>query len=617
MGGQLAAIILAMLLASVAARAANSDLPASSAASAVPAAPAPPVRIDPVPPEHPVSRKAKQQFAELFGQDLKAVTGSADGLTLAEKIFDEVRQGSHTPDFVGYGLDQVVSLASASVGGGLLAYNALGAQKSMSLRPRAGCLEKMLALGPRVLAELSSGRQADWLNKTFGHDAAEYAVLLAARGDGAGAARTLEAAAVAAAQASLSPPDSLDWGRAGVEFFKKLDDSISKAQADLAEPGDHPDARLLLGLARLGRDRKPADAAKQLRASGNAAAARLANALDMASGGAGGDLLALARAEATLAGETKELYFKRLLWQQADENLDRCLQVIDLNKDDRQEAMRLKDEAATWLAHLAGELPPVVAAELAAAAARPPELADEETESHQTFFGIPFRQAKRVVYLVDCSASAGGDLALVKAELDKSIAALAGEQNFSIVFCGSNSAQVLPGGLIAAGDDNKEAALKFIADFVPHGRANPKAGLTKAFALDPTVLCLLTDGDPGAAAVKQVADLNKHHVTVVHTFAFGSSIGAGVLREIAAANGGAYRFVGQPRAPSAPSAPMSAEDRDRLDRLIGYLEKNAGDPLPKLQKTIELAKNLLDKYGDGVPEPLRKRAEKVFARLGV
>jgi hypothetical protein len=62
---------------------------------------------------------------------------------------------------------------------------------------------------------------------------------------------------------------------------------------------------------------------------------------------------------------------------------------------------------------------------------------------------------------------------------------------------------------------------------------------------------------------------------------------------------------------------MPAEERDRLDRLIGYLEKNTGDPLPKLQKTVELAKNLLDKYGDSVPEALRKRAEKVFARLGV
>ena len=180
--------------------------------------------------------------------------------------------------------------------------------------------------------------------------------------------------------------------------------------------------------------------------------------------------------------------------------------------------------------------------------------------------------------------------------------------------------------LVSAGGTPKEIAerlyLAILSRFPTEGdlqaaEEHAKAGLTKAFALDPTVLCLLTDGDPGAAAVKQVADLNKHHVTVVHTFAFGSSIGAGVLREIAAANGGAYRFVGQPRAPSAPSAPMSAEDRDRLDRLIGYLEKNAGDPLPKLQKTIELAKNLLDKYGDGVPEPLRKRAEKVFARLGV
>jgi hypothetical protein len=577
------------------------------------------VRIEPVTPERPVSRKSKDLFDELFGQELKAALAAPDtgnGLALAEKIFDEVRKGNRTPDFVGYCLDQVVSLASASRDGGLLAYNALAAQKSMFLRPRGACLEKMMALAPRTFEELPSGHQTDWLNKTWGRDAAEYAVLLAARGDGDGAARALDAVSSAASQANLAAPLSLDPGRDGVAFFKSIDESIVKAQAALAEPGDHAADHLLLGIVKLARDKKPAEALAHFRAAGSAAATKLATALEMVSSGAAGDTLGLARAEAALAGEAKEPYFKLLLWQQSAEEVERSVGAIDLSKDERQAALQLREEAATWLADLRAELPGLVAAELASAVARPPEMADEESETRQTFFGIPFRQAKRVVYLVDCSASSSAALALLKGELGKSVTALAGEQSFSIVFCGSGSAQVLPGGLVAAGSSNKEAAQKFIEGFSPRGRANPRDGLARAFALEPTVICLLTDGDPGHAAVKQVADLNRRHGTVVHTLAFGNAVGAGVLREIAAANGGAYRFVGE-RRPAAPSTPMPAEERDRLDRLIGYLERNAGEPLPKLQKTVELAKNLLDKYGGGVPDSLRKRAEKVFARIGV
>ena len=594
---------------------------ATSETSAAPAAPAPPpVRIDPVEPERPVSERCRQLFDQLFGQEMRTVQAAQSeihGLTLAEKIFDDVRQGKRTAEFVGYCLDQVVSLASASPDGGLLAYNALGAQKSMLLRPRGPCLEKMMFLAPRTFEELPPGRHASWLNGTWGRDAAEYAVLLAARGREDQAARVLDAVATTASQVNLAPPQALDAGRDGIEFFKGITDSLAKAQADLAEPGEHPAAHLALGINKLVRDKKPAEAAAHFRVCGHPAGLKLATALDMASSGGAGDTLGLARAEAALAGEVKEPYFKLLLWQQAADNIEHSVGSIDLSKDERQAGLRLRDEAAVWLTDLGAQLPPLVAAELAAGAVKPVELADEETETRQSFFGIPFRQAKRVVYLVDCSTSSSAALDLLKTELGKSVAALAGEQSFSIVFCGSTTAQVLPGGLVAGSGSPKDDALKFIEAFAPRGRANAKDGLAKAFAMSPTVICLLTDGDPGAAAVKQVADLNRRHGAVVHTLAFGNPVGAGVLREIAAANGGAYRFVGERLAPPPPPGPMPVEDHDRLDRLIGYLEKNAGDPLPKLQKTVELAKNLLDKYGESVPEPLRKRAEKVFARLGV
>ena len=67
---------------------------------------------------------------------------------------------------------------------------------------------------------------------------------------------------------------------------------------------------------------------------------------------------------------------------------------------------------------------------------------------------------------------------------------------------------------------------------------------------------------------------------------------------------------------AALPVPMPPEERDRLERLIGYLEKNASEPPAKLQKTADLARSLLEKYGDGVPESLRKRADKVFDRFG-
>jgi len=157
---------------------------------------------------------------------------------------------------------------------------------------------------------------------------------------------------------------------------------------------------------------------------------------------------------------------------------------------------------------------------------------------------------RKIVFVVDRSGSMTDSIDYVKEELKRSIGDLAEEKEFHVLFYSSGPCVEMPTRrLVNATERNKAFAYEFIDGIIAQGGTDPSDALRRAFAVRPDVIYLLTDGEFDRAIVGLVRGLNAGGRVRVHTIGFlytwpGTSA-EGVLKQIAAENGGNYKFVSE------------------------------------------------------------------------
>jgi hypothetical protein len=168
--------------------------------------------------------------------------------------------------------------------------------------------------------------------------------------------------------------------------------------------------------------------------------------------------------------------------------------------------------------------------------------------------GIPIKfagssgNASKVVYICDASGSMMSVFPQLQRELDKSIDSLKVPQSFGVLFF-SDQTLFLDKSLMLATASNKKKAYEFVAQMAAHGTTEPKSAIQMAFAMQPQLIFVLTDGfdqgDPNEVA-KQFRNLNVGKKVKINTILLRSADDPElikVLKTIASENGGSYKEV--------------------------------------------------------------------------
>ncbi len=175
------------------------------------------------------------------------------------------------------------------------------------------------------------------------------------------------------------------------------------------------------------------------------------------------------------------------------------------------------------------------------------------------FMGVR-SEGRHIVYVIDRSASMMGDRFLhMLLELKRSIERLPEASTFSVVFfssgtafTGSASYTVMPPGrLMRANRRNKLDAIGWLDTITPVGGTDPTDALAAALGLRPDAVFLMTDGmfDDPSAVESLLAARNPGAKVSVNTIAFHERLAEGILKRIAAAHRGDYKFVPNPSNP--------------------------------------------------------------------
>lgn len=158
------------------------------------------------------------------------------------------------------------------------------------------------------------------------------------------------------------------------------------------------------------------------------------------------------------------------------------------------------------------------------------------------------KYGKRIVYIVDASDSMNSAFmrstrfSCVRTELENSIFSLHESQKFAVILFNENMRPVISAQLRNATNLNKTRIVSRIWKSGALGGTHPRASIRRALRMKPDTIYFLTDGrfPPGLAAEL----LKKNEGLTVHTFTLGDASGEAVMRRIAEANGGTYKFVG-------------------------------------------------------------------------
>jgi uncharacterized protein with von Willebrand factor type A (vWA) domain len=182
-----------------------------------------------------------------------------------------------------------------------------------------------------------------------------------------------------------------------------------------------------------------------------------------------------------------------------------------------------------------------LATELASGAGSGKGAGKELGAGTATFFGVEAR-GDEFVYVVDFSGSMEGPrIDQARYELRTSIESLAADASFFVVLFNHGSLAMPAHGLVRATRDNKQRYLDWVDRQPIGGGTNPVDALVAAARLKPDAVFLLTDGgfaDPRAA----FSVVARSKGPRFHTVAFHDNVGEQVLRRIARAGRGTYRF---------------------------------------------------------------------------
>jgi biopolymer transport protein ExbD len=152
----------------------------------------------------------------------------------------------------------------------------------------------------------------------------------------------------------------------------------------------------------------------------------------------------------------------------------------------------------------------------------------------------------KIVYIVDRSGSMTDSIDYVKMELKRSISDLADDKKFHVIFYSSGPpVENAPRRLVNATERNKAQANEFIDAVVAQGETDPSEAIRRAFAVQPDLIYLLTDGEFDRSIITLCKDFNKDKKVTIHTIGFLYRTGETVLKQIADDGGGNYKFVSE------------------------------------------------------------------------
>jgi hypothetical protein len=169
-----------------------------------------------------------------------------------------------------------------------------------------------------------------------------------------------------------------------------------------------------------------------------------------------------------------------------------------------------------------------------------------------TFFGLggKAREARRIVYVVDCSGSMLELMESVKTELKRSLKGLRRSQRFHVIFYNDGPPiENPPKKLVIATAVNKEAAFEFIDKNVQAGGGTePIPAVRQAFSIKPDLVYFLSDGEiPSGDVLLRLIneELNADRAVRIFTIAYVNPAGAELLEKIARENRGEFRYVSE------------------------------------------------------------------------
>lgn len=163
------------------------------------------------------------------------------------------------------------------------------------------------------------------------------------------------------------------------------------------------------------------------------------------------------------------------------------------------------------------------------------------------FMGVS-GNAMKVVYLCDSSGSMMTKFDTLRQELRKAADGLKPIQSFDIIFFSEDNFFALDNkSLLLATPENKRKAYDFLDKTAPHGSSDPIPGLRAAFATQPQLIYMLTDGDfpNNSQVLEELRKLNKDKKVKINTIAFmdrGEEYEK-LLKQIADEHGGLFKFV--------------------------------------------------------------------------
>jgi hypothetical protein len=176
---------------------------------------------------------------------------------------------------------------------------------------------------------------------------------------------------------------------------------------------------------------------------------------------------------------------------------------------------------------------------------RNPEPAALPPGAMTAFCGVP-AVGTSVVFVIDRSGTMGlnGRLERAKRELIASLSLLPSTARFQVIAYHRQAEAQLPGtGLVAVSPEAVSEATSAMNRLVPEGGTDHGKALRAALALQPDVICFLTDDDDlTTEQVREITRLNRGRASI-HALCFVEPNGESAMPMLARQNRGVFRVV--------------------------------------------------------------------------
>jgi len=164
------------------------------------------------------------------------------------------------------------------------------------------------------------------------------------------------------------------------------------------------------------------------------------------------------------------------------------------------------------------------------------------------FFGMK-AAGQSVVYVVDCSSSmnvphtrSATRFHRLKIELLNSVASMKPNQSFYIIFFNDHPIPMPARTMQPAKPALQRQYLGWMARIRANGMTDPLSSLKMALRLRPDVIYFLTDGNFHFKTAVSLSRIRQSR-SVIHTITFGEREAEPLMKSIAVANRGTYRFI--------------------------------------------------------------------------